>query len=58
MCWGAVGSVVVDQFVLKGRLIPWGTGSSIFNSFPFDQFLLSFFVPALVVWWVIKVYWK
>ncbi|HXY37751.1 MAG TPA: hypothetical protein VEI07_26230 [Planctomycetaceae bacterium] len=58
MCWGAVGSVIIDQFILKGRLIPWGTGNSIFNSFPFDQFLLSFFVPWLVIWWVIKVYWK
>jgi hypothetical protein len=58
MCWGAVGSVLTDQFILKGRLIPWGSGNSMFNSFPFDQFLLSFFVPAFVVWWVIKVYWK
>jgi hypothetical protein len=58
MCWGAVGSVLVDQFLLKGRLIPWGSGGSVFNSFPFDQFLLSFFVPALVIVWVYKVYWK
>jgi hypothetical protein len=59
MCWGIVGSVLVDQFVLKGRFIPFGkTGSSIFNSFPFDQFLLSFFVPFFFVWWVYKVYWK
>ena len=58
MCWGAVGSVLVDQFVLKGRLIPWGSGNSMFNSFPFDQFLLSFFVPALVILWVYRVYWK
>jgi hypothetical protein len=58
MCWGAVGSVLIDQFILKGRLIPWGNGNSIFNGFPFDQFLLSFFVPALVIWWVYRVYWK
>jgi len=59
MCWGIVGSVLIDQFVLKGRFIPFGkTGSSIFNSFPFDQFLLTFFVPALVIVWVYKVYWK
>jgi hypothetical protein len=59
MCWGLVGSVMFDQFILKGRFIPFGrTGTSIFNSFPFDQFLLSFFVPAFVVWWVFKVYWK
>jgi hypothetical protein len=58
MCWGAVGSVLLDQFALKGRLIPWGTGTSMFNSFPFDQFFLSFFVPALVILWVFRVYWK
>jgi hypothetical protein len=58
MCWGAVGSVMIDQFILKGRLIPWGSGSSIFNSFPFDQFLLSFFVPIFVIVWVVQVYWK
>src|SRR5580704_2917720 len=54
MCWAIVGSVVVDQFVLKGRLIPLGTGA-VFNTFPFSQFLVSFFVPAAVVWWVYKV---
>jgi hypothetical protein len=64
MCWGIVGSVLVDQFVLKGRLIPWGSGTSVLNEFPFDfvlpggQFLLSFFVPPIVIWWVFKVYWK
>jgi hypothetical protein len=58
MCWGAVGSVMIDQFLLKGRLIPWGTGNSMFNQFPFDQFFLSFFVPILVVVWVLRVYWK
>jgi hypothetical protein len=58
MSWGLVGSVIIDQFVLKGRLIPWGSGSSMFNSFPFDQFLLTFFVPIAVVTWVLRVYWK
>ncbi len=58
MCWGAVGSVMIDQFILKGRLIPWGSGNSMFNSFPFDQFLLSFFVPILVIVWVYRVYWR
>jgi Type II secretion system (T2SS), protein E, N-terminal domain len=63
MCWGTVASVLVDQFVLKGRLIPLGSGA-VFNEFPFDfvlpggQFLLSFFVPPIVIWWVFKVYWK
>ncbi len=57
MCWGIVGSVLVDQFVFKGRLIPW-RATGVFSNFPFDQFLLSFFVPALVIWWVYKVYWK
>jgi hypothetical protein len=55
MCWGIVGSVVVDQFVLKGRLFPYVHGPTFF---PFDQFLLTLFIPALVIWWVMKEYWK
>ena len=54
MCWGTIGSVLVDQFVLKGHVFPYKR----FTSFPFDQLLLTFFVPPLTIWWVIKEYWK
>ncbi len=54
MCWAIVGSVFIDQFFLKGRFIPVFKGAF----FPFDQFLLTLFVPAIAIWWVIKVYWK
>jgi curved DNA-binding protein CbpA len=54
MCWATVGSALVDQFVLKGRLFPFAR----LAFFPFDQFLLTLFVPALAIWWVIKEYWK
>ncbi|HUE13551.1 MAG TPA: hypothetical protein VMR25_05265 [Planctomycetaceae bacterium] len=54
MCWGAVGSALIDQFVLKGRVFPFAR----LPYFPLDQFLLTLFVPALVIWWVIKEYWK
>jgi hypothetical protein len=57
MSWGLVGSVMVDQFILKGRLFPFGK-SDIFFTFPFSQFFLTLFVPAIVIWWVYKVYWK
>jgi hypothetical protein len=57
MCWGLVGSVLIDQFVFKGHLIPW-SATGVFSGFPFDQFLLSFVVPWLVILWVFKVYWK
>jgi hypothetical protein len=61
MCWAIVGSVVIDQFLLKGRLIPPGLlfrSLSFLSFFPFDQFLLTLFVPAITVWWVYRVYWK
>lgn len=54
MCWATVGSALVDQFVLKGRVFPFAR----LAFFPFDQFLLTLFVPALAIWWVIKEYWK
>jgi hypothetical protein len=57
MCWGAVASAFIDQFILKGRLIPWGT-RAFFTTFPFDQFFLSLFIPPIVIWWVYRVYWK
>jgi hypothetical protein len=54
MCWATVGSVMIDQFVLKGRLFPFRH----LNVIPFDQFFLTFFIPVIAIWWVLKVYWK
>ena len=48
MCWATIGSLVLDQFVLKSILVPnWS-----------NLFLLSFFVPPFAIWYVLKVYWK
>lgn len=58
ICWGIAGSWMVDNFLLKGRLIPWKPGHALLGNFPFDQLLLTFFIPPLVIWWVYKVYWK
>ena len=55
MCWGFVVPVLVDQFLLKGHVFPYKHGPTFF---PFDQLLLSFFVPWLVIWWVVKEYWR
>ncbi len=46
MCWGLIGSVVLDQFVFSQFLWAW---------FPF---FATIFVAPLVVWYVMKVYWK
>ena len=54
MCWATVGSVLIDQFVLKGRLFPFRH----LNFIPFDQFFLTFFIPFIAIWWVLTVYWK
>jgi hypothetical protein len=53
MCWGTIGSVLVDQFVLK-RVFPFRD----LNFIPFNWFILTLFVPFLVIWWVLKEYWK
>lgn len=61
MCWATVGSVVADQFVLKDRVFPYTklpSILSIFAGFPFDQFLLTLFIPPLAILWVYKVFWK
>lgn len=48
MCWGTIGSVILDQLVLFKFIWP---------TFPFF-FLLPIFVVPAVVWYVKKVYWK
>ncbi len=48
MCWGTIGSVILDQLVIFKFVWP---------TFPFF-FLLPIFVVPAVVWYVKKVYWK
>jgi hypothetical protein len=48
MCWGTIGSVILDQFVVFKYVWP---------TFPFF-FLMPLFVVPAVVWYVNKVYWK
>jgi Type II secretion system (T2SS), protein E, N-terminal domain len=55
MCWAFVVPVLLDQFLLKGHVFPYKHGPSFF---PFDQLLLTFFVPWPVIWWVVKEYWR
>lgn len=55
MCWGFVLPVILDQFLLKGRVFPYTHGPTFF---PFDQLLLTLFIPWLVIWWVVKEFWK
>jgi curved DNA-binding protein CbpA len=55
ICWGVVLPVLLDQFLLKGHVFPYKHGPT---SFPFDQLLLTFFVPWIVIWWVMKEYWR
>ena len=55
MCWGFVVPVMIDQFLLKSR-IPWRASELLWGLF--DQFMLSLIVPWVVIWWVLKIYWK
>ena len=48
MCWGTIGSVLLDQLVVFKFV--WPT----FGFF----FLMPIFVVPAVVWFVKKVYWK
>lgn len=48
MCWGTIGSVILDQLVIFKFVWP---------TFPIF-FLLPIFVVPAVVWYVTKVYWK
>ncbi len=48
MCWGTIGSVILDQLVVFKFIWP---------TFPFF-FLLPIFVVPAVIWYVKKVYWK
>ncbi len=54
MTWSIIGSVAIDQFLIpKGLLL-----SGIIPFLSFLPFLLTLFVPAATIWYVLKVYWK
>ncbi|MFQ5733067.1 MAG: hypothetical protein ACE5KM_14090 [Planctomycetaceae bacterium] len=55
MCWAVIGSVLIDQFVVKplywGDIPPEGF-------FAFVPFWITPLVAPLVIIWVVKFYWK
>jgi hypothetical protein len=57
--WAVVGSILIDRFLLYGRVFPYRHPPIFFlDWWPFTGFLLTLFVPVLVFWWVYKIYWK
>ena len=48
MCWAFIGSAMFDTFVLPESL----------KFIPVVPFLTALIVPPIVVWYVLKVYWK
>ena len=48
MCWAFIGSVMIDTFLLPESL----------KIIPFVPFLVALIVPPVVIWYVLKVYWK
>ncbi|WP_166831358.1 GspE/PulE/PilB domain-containing protein [Thalassoroseus pseudoceratinae] len=48
MCWGIIGSVMIDTFILPESL----------KFIPVVPFLFTLIVPPIVIWYVLKVYWK
>jgi hypothetical protein len=48
MCWSVIGAVLFDQFIIKAYVLP---------TFAFP-FITTMIVPPVVIWYVLKVYWK
>jgi len=53
MMWGVIGSILFDQFAVKA-VIP-ALGQGILGFLPS---ITSLFIPPVVIWYVLKVYWK
>ncbi|MEX0703263.1 MAG: hypothetical protein WD069_14310 [Planctomycetales bacterium] len=54
MSWSIILPAIIDRFLLKPRGMHW-----IVPGWPdFLPFLLTFFIPPVVIWYVLKVYWK
>ncbi len=54
MAWSFIGSVLVDQFVVKPHIL----GVSIDSLFAYLPSLTTLIVPPIVIFYVLKVYWK
>ena len=54
MLWSVIGSVVIDHFLMKPVIL--GVTTGFFSVVPFS--LTSLIVPPIVIWYVLKVYWK
>lgn len=52
MMWGFVGSVLVDEFIVKPNFIPDNL------AFPWVPSITTVVVAPLVIWWVLNRYWK
>lgn len=52
MMWGFVGSVLLDEFVIKPNFLP-----AMLN-FQYVPSIGTIIIAPLVVWWVLMVYWK
>lgn len=54
MAWGVIGSILIDQFVVKPHIL----GVSIDSIFAYLPSLTTLIVPPIVIFYVLKVYWK
>jgi hypothetical protein len=54
MAWGFIGSVLIDQFVMK----PYILGVTMNSMFAYLPSLTTLIVAPIVVYYVLKVYWK
>lgn len=54
MCWATIGSIGLDQFVIKEYFIKLHAESP-WHSIPFP---LTFIIPPIAILWVLKSYWK
>jgi hypothetical protein len=54
MAWGVIGSVLIDQFVVKPHIL----GVSIDSLFAYLPSLATLIVSPIVIFYVLKVYWK
>ena len=53
MLWSVIGSVLVDQFVMKPHIL--GVTQGLFANLPS---LTTLIVPPIVIFYILKVYWK
>ena len=53
MLWSVIGSVLIDQFVMKPHIL--GVTQGLFANLPS---LTTLIVPPIVIFYVLKVYWK